>query len=93
MGFRGARQGASEAGSSALGAAENATPEKLCLRVEFFSSSFSYQEGCRRFVRSWRSVVKRSSTRGWIAARWSDAALRMAWGSRSGLISEADFAA
>jgi hypothetical protein len=35
-------------------------------------------------------AVKRSSTRGWIAARWSDAALRMAQGSRFGLIAEAD---
>jgi len=38
-------------------------------------------------------AVKRSSTRGRIAARWSDAALRMAWGSRPGLIWEADIAA
>jgi hypothetical protein len=38
-------------------------------------------------------AVKRGSTRGRIAARWSDAALWMARGSRSGLITEADFAA
>ena len=35
-------------------------------------------------------AVKRGSTRGRIAARWSDAALWMARGSRSGLITEAD---
>jgi hypothetical protein len=35
-------------------------------------------------------AVKRVSTRGWIAARWSDAALWVARGSRSVLIAEAD---
>jgi len=38
MGLCGARQGASEAGSPALGEAENATPGKLCLRAELFTS-------------------------------------------------------
>jgi len=38
MGFCEVRQGASEAGSPALGAAENATPGKLCLRAELFTS-------------------------------------------------------
>jgi hypothetical protein len=44
MGACGARQGASEAGSPALGAAENATPGKLCLRAELFTS-FNYEGG------------------------------------------------
>jgi len=38
MGDRGARQGASEAGCPALGAADNASRGKLCLRAELFSS-------------------------------------------------------
>jgi hypothetical protein len=39
MGLCGARQGASEAGSTALGAADNATPGKPCLRAGLFTSS------------------------------------------------------
>jgi hypothetical protein len=45
MGNRGERQGASEAGSSALGAADNATPGRLCLRAEPFSSFVYVKEG------------------------------------------------
>jgi hypothetical protein len=44
MGACGARQGASEAGSPALGVAENATPGKLCLCAELFTS-FKYEGG------------------------------------------------
>jgi hypothetical protein len=46
MGECGARQGASEAGSPALGAAENATPGKLCLRAELFAP-LNTKERCR----------------------------------------------
>jgi len=49
MGSSGARQGASEAGSPALGAADNATPGKLCLRAELFSSFIN--EGGKQVVR------------------------------------------
>jgi hypothetical protein len=80
MGDRGARQGASEAGSPALGAADNAPPGKLCLRAELFSSFINLRRDERWFVRSWRGAVKRGSTRGRIAERWSDAAFRMARG-------------
>jgi hypothetical protein len=44
MGEREARQGASEAGSPAPGAADKATPGKLCLRAELFIS-FKYEGG------------------------------------------------
>jgi hypothetical protein len=50
MGLCGARQGASEAGSPALGAADNAAPGKLCLRAGLFSS-FDFHQGGMQVVR------------------------------------------
>ena len=44
------------------------------------ATSSRMTKGADDSVRSWRRAVKRRSTWGWIAARWSGAALRMALG-------------
>jgi hypothetical protein len=80
LGGRDERQGASEAWLSALNAAENAAAKRPPCGVRALLNE-NREEPRDRAGRSFGDGVNRLSTRGWIAARWSGAALSQVFGS------------